>query len=222
MNKFFNSWILFLCIITFPFALAVGMNEDYYFFGLRIPGEEFQYAEIFFSVVSGLVLVLGGLKATRKWMGLNLVRQRDKMSFSTFISDSRMKRLLLYTGIEVFFFMALGLFYSLFVKETQLLGIVLLLLSFEHFLHLSIGLSKRYYRLGITSKAIVQADREVNVVYFKGLKQITKQQQTLFFEYTNDLVLEIPLDAIPELKQMRFIRMLQRKVNPNKVFFSGF
>ena len=76
------------------------------------------------------------------------------------------------------------------------------------------------YRIGLTKKALVAVDRESRVIFFSGLRKVSKHQQTLYFEYSNELVLHMPMNMIPD--EEVFMKELRQVVNPNKVFFEGF
>lgn len=221
MNRFYNLWITIVCILTLPVALSVGLNEDFTILGFTIEGEEFAYGEIVFAASAGLLLILGGLKAVRKWMGLRLIAQKDKFSFITPISDKRKKRVALYSGLEVVFLIFWSIVFYLMANAAWPLVVALLFLALEHTLNVFIGLKLNKYGIGITNKALLRVDREVDVLYFSGLQKISFQQQNIFFEYINDLALFIPLDAIPEDKKTEFDLILKEKINPERVYYSG-
>lgn len=222
MNRFFNIWFVVIVLLNLPVALAVGLNQDFHVLGYRIPGEEFEYKHIYFGVSAGLVFLLGALKASKKWVGLHIVRQLQRFQFSTQISVARLKRVLLYNTIEIIFLSLFGaLFYSL-ATDAQYLGLVFFILALEHFVNTLLGVNGKMYRVGMTKKAIIRVDREVTLIYFNGLQKISQHQSTLYFEYTNDLVLHMPLDVIPEAEKAHFYSVLKSHVDPNKVFYSGF
>lgn len=221
MNKFFNLWILFITIITFPISLAVGLNQDLNLFGFRIPGEEFEYKELFFGIAAGLIFLLGAVKASKKWMGMYIVRQKERFQYSTPISTSRKKRVLLYNGIELLFYALFAYFFFL-TEAAWMVGGVFIIIFSESLANTFLGISKKGYRVGMTKKALLRVDREVTMVYFNGLEKITKHQQTLYFEYVNDLVLHIPLNVIPEAEKDNFYKALRQQVKPEKVYYSGF
>lgn len=221
MNKFFNIWLLFIAIISIPFTLAVGLNEDFHFLGYKIQGEEFIYKKQFFLIIAGLAFLLGALKASKKWMGIKIVKQTQRFKFSTPISKSRIKRVLLYNLIELVFFLLFGLFFSFLSSESLFLGFVFFILFAEHLLNTIQGIKNKRYRVAMTSKALLRVDREISVIYFKGLEKIATKQQTLYFHYNNDLLLHLPLDVIPEERFNEFISTLKSIVDPDKVYFEN-
>lgn len=221
MNKFYNQWIFLVTVLTIPIALAVGLNQDFHLFGIRIPGEEFAYKDLFFGIAAGLIFLLGALKASKKWMGLFIVRQKERFQFSTPISTERKKRVLLYNSIEMLFIAVFASFFFL-TEATWIVAGVFVILFIETLSNTFIGINKKAYRVGMTKKVVLRADREVTLVYFKGLEKITKHQQTLYFEYVNDLVLHMPLDVIPDEHKDNFYKSLRQLASPEKVFYSGF
>lgn len=222
MNKFFNSWIFILGVIAFPFAIAVGWNEDFQFFGFTIPGEEFEYGEYIFISVALLLALLAGFKSYRKWMGIFIIKQTSKFLFTTPISEERKSRVGMYNYLEIIFLLLFSFFYLNFITTVTWLAVVYVLITLEHIINTVVGFHLNNYGLGITNKAIVRADREIDAIYFKGLSRITQQQDQLLFEYSTGLVLEIPLSVIPQDRKADFFKLLQEKAPKEKVFYSGF
>lgn len=220
MNRFANSWLLLTAIVIFPFAFAVGYNIDYSLFGLQVQGVEFEYKELVFGIATGIAFLSGALKATRRWMGLRIVAQKKKFIYSDNISDERKRRVSLYGVLEIVFLLLFGGYYATLSEFSLYVGLVYFIIAAEHIVHLGLGLGRNLYRIGLTKKAIVAVDRESRVLFFSGLRKISKHQQTLHFEYKNDLVMYIPMNMIPN--ETTFLNELRQVVNPDKVFFEGF
>ncbi len=222
MNRFYNIWLFIITLVSFPFALAVGLNEDFEFFGFNIQGEEFAYKQVVFIVGGAALFLLGDLRASKKWMGLNVMRQTKRFKYTSEISEERRRRVLIYNFIEIIFLLLFGLFFFIMTNEAIYLSIAYALLAVENLANSFVGMSKQGYGIGISSKALIRVDREVNVIYFKGLQKITKHQDTLYFDYINDLTLHIPLNCVPQDKETEFYQALKEQVDPNKVYYSGF
>lgn len=222
MNKFFNIWTLIFTVLTIPFVFAVGWNIDFSIFGLNVPGEEFKYANLLFSIAAGIVFAFGVLRASKKWAGLNITRQKNRFLFFSNISNSRLKRVVLYNILEMSFHLVFAFFFIVVMQTALFLGLVFVLLFLENLINTLFGVLKQTYSIGITSKAIIFVDRDVKAIYFKGLMRVAKHQQTIYFEYVNDLVLHIPTNIIPKEKEEEFLKTLQGVVDPNKVFYTGF
>jgi hypothetical protein len=75
------------------------------------------------------------------------------------------------------------------------------------------------YRIGLSSKALIAADRDVNVLYFNGLRTVTIHQQSIYFDYIKGLQLSFPIECIPEDRMEEFMGVLESSVNKDKVFF---
>tara|TARA_B100000508_G_scaffold140085_2_gene140045 strand:+ start:61580 stop:62248 length:669 start_codon:yes stop_codon:yes gene_type:complete len=221
MNKVFNIWILIITISTYPVAIAVGKNLDFSLFGLTIQGEEFEYKELFFSISAGLLFLFGVIRSSKKWLGLRVVKQVERFQFSTPISTKRKQRVRLYNILEIAFYLifAGGLIY--FSEFAIYPALIFVILALDNLINTILGLAKKQYRIGMTKKAIVMADRETKAVYFKGLKKISHHQQTMYFEYVNGLVLHFPDDLIPKDKWDNFVETLKDNVSPEKVYYSN-
>jgi hypothetical protein len=222
MNRVFNIWILIITVLTFPFAIAVGKNLDFSLFGVSIQGEEFIYKELVFSISAGLIFLLGAIRSSRKWLGMRVVQQVKRFKFSTPVSEQRKKRVLLYNSIEIIFYLvfAAGLIY--FSMSALFVALVFIILALDSLINTILGVKGKRYRLGLTKKAVVMADRETKAIYFNGLKKISKHQQTLYFEYVNGLVLHFPTNLLPDEEWSDFASSLKEQVSPEKVYYTGF
>ncbi len=222
MNRVFNIWILIFTVLTFPVAIAVGNNLDFSLFGLKIRGEEFEYTEVVFTVSAGIIFLLSALRSSKKWLGMRVVQQVERFKFNSTINEKRKNRVLLYNIIEIIFFLifAAGLLY--FTTSALYVVLVFVIVAIDSIINTILGTVAKRYRIGITSKAIVMADRETKAIYFKGLKKISKHQQTLYFEYVNGLVLHFPTNLLPDDEWDNFVTTLQSQVSPDKVYYTGF
>ena len=57
-------------------------------------------------------------------------------------------------------------------------------------------------------------------MYFSGLRRVTVQQQSLYFEYIKDLQLSASLDGISAEDRKTFRETIESAVDRNVVFFS--
>jgi hypothetical protein len=220
MNKFVNIWLFLIAIISFPFAVASGANEDFSILGWRIEGQEFEHYELIFGVTAGVVMLFGAFKASRRWMTVGLLKQKNRFLYTAPVSLERIKRISLYGVVEIIF---LGMFATFFIyasPDSLFLGLAYIILASEHLIHLFVGLKGQFFAVGITKKAVVAVDREARVMYFSGLRKIARHQQTLYFEYKNDLVLHMPLNMLSD--ETEFVSELRKVALPEKVFYTGF
>ena len=223
MNKIYNTWIFIISLLTLPFAFAVGLNEVFGIFGLKIHGDQFEYKELVFGIAAGLIFLLGVTRSSRKWSGVKIVNQVDRFQFNTVISKERTQRVLLNNSIEILGFFLIGMVFIIFSKDAVFITLIFLIFIIDSIINTLRGVLGNKYRVGMTNKAIVSVDREVVAIYFKGLKRISITKDQLFFEYNNnDLVLDFQLNTIPLEKQEEFMRYLRMNVDETKVYFSGF
>ena len=75
--------------------------------------------------------------------------------------------------------------------------------------------------MALSSKALIVADREVVLLYFKGLRKVTIHQQTVYFDYIKDLQLSFPTNCIEPKDQEAFFELLKAQFNPDKVYFKA-
>jgi hypothetical protein len=220
MNRLANIWFLLIGIGSFPFAVALGSNEDFSILGWRIEGEEFEHGDLVFAIITGFALLMAFFKASRRWSAIRILKQKDKFQYVAPIRSERKKRLVLYTSIEVVFALILGSFFVYAAHESFYLGLVYFVIATEHVVHLLVGLKANLFAVGITKKAVIAADREARVMYLSGLLKISKHQQSLYFEYKKELVMHMPLNMIED--EEKFIAALKKVAPPNKIFYSGF
>ena len=220
MNKTINIWILLLLLLLLPFGLAVGFNIDYTLFGWDIQGEELAGKQYIFNLGSGLILVLGVFKTVNRWLGMSMLYQKNKFRYSNAIASARIKRVLLYGIIEIVFLSIFSAFFFVLTTDTWVISAALLIILLEHLLHMILGYWIGLFRYGITKKAFVAVDRASSVIYFNGLRRISKHQDTIYFDYSNNLVLHIPTNLFED--EGEFLLNLKSVINTDKVFIEGF
>ena len=74
--------------------------------------------------------------------------------------------------------------------------------------------------MGITSKAVVAADRDVSVLYFSGLRKVSIHQQSIYFDYIKGLQLSFPIDCMEKDQHDVFFNVLEEQVDTEKVFIT--
>ena len=79
--------------------------------------------------------------------------------------------------------------------------------------------NKDRFRVGISSKAIIVGDREVVVIYFEGLRKVSVDQQTIYFDYIKDLQLSFPTNCILDENKAEALEVLQNSLDKDKVMF---
>ena len=200
------------------FTIIVGFDFPLTFLGTT--GAQLPYRfEIFLSF--GLILFIINLRRTiRRWMGMRLVNQVQKFKWNSTMSPDRVKRVNVYTYLEalVMLFFGFGLYQV--SPEAWLPFVALAFGAVDNVVFAIYGTSQHKFRTGLTSKALILADRDVIVIYFNGLRKVSAQQQSIYFDFVKDLQLSFPIDCIRKEEQETFFQALKATVDPEKVFFS--
>ena len=151
-------------------------------------------------------------------MGMKIVTNTKRFLYNQAISQARKKRVIVYNCIEtaVLIFLALGI-YVLTVKAI-VPALVLGVFALDSLVFLMVG-NKDRFRVGISSKAIIVADREVIVIYFEGLRKVSVDQQTIYFDYIKDLQLSFPTNCILDENKAEALEVLQNSLDKDKVMF---
>lgn len=200
------------------FSLFVGFDLPIEL--IKMSGANAPYkTEIFYGFALVLLLILMN-RSIKRWIGIKMVNQTNRFQWNVPLNDDRNKQVILYLILEasVHFFVA----FSLYKITPQTLPIVLVLALFgiDHLILGILGKYKHLFRIGITSKAILLADREVKAIYFAGLKEVDMQQKSLFFDYKEGLQLSIPSDAIPMNDITDFKNKFESNIKRDQIYFS--
>ncbi|HLW40701.1 MAG TPA: hypothetical protein VKX31_09925 [Brumimicrobium sp.] len=222
MNKIYNSWVFIASILALLYAFFASMYDTFGIFVKIAPFIERLHKEYVFGFTALFIFLLNARRSYKKWTGMAVVNKTNRFLFNTPISKDRKKTVILYNTLEIFTFLILGIGFVLLSLDATIITLVFFLVITDMGINFFLGINSKKYRIGMTKKAIVTADREVLPIYFKGLKRITKQGIRLYFEYVNDLVLDINIESIPPEKQEEFINLLRETVDEKKVYFSGF
>lgn len=223
MNKIYNSWTIIFSMAALFFGYLISLNEK---FGIypRLEGiaQDLHFMDYFYGGAAVLILLLNLRRSVKKWSGMKLVNQTEKFQFTTGISESRRKTVILNNFLEITAFFILSFAFVVVSVKGTIVTLVFYLIIIDMLVNTIRGLKGKKYRIGMTKKAIVAVDREVLPIYFKGLKHVTKQGTNIYFEYVNDLVLYLNLDNIPAENQEEFVAKLREFAGEDTVYFSGF
>ena len=214
MNRSINILLVFFSFPAFAFIIFVAF--DIHFFNIPISELPFRF-HIFIGIAT-LLLLLIVRRSVSRWVGVTMTRKPERFLWSTPVSSERKKQVrlfLLLEGMIALFCMLTVLFLT---TEAWPVAVVYGVMVADQFVFLAIAQS--WFRVGITHKAVVVADREVRLLYFSGLRRVETHQQTLYFEYIEDLQLFFPVNCIPEGKYGEFRAVLEERVNRDRVFFS--
>jgi hypothetical protein len=217
MNSFVNIIILILALPAFILAIFVGNDLQFEF--LKMDARELPYLEeIFlgFAISFGLISLR---RSFRRWMGIYIVSQQKRFILNQPINAKRSQRVVIYNLLEASVYGFLG--YA-FLQNTSMAfapAYVMYFFSMESILFLFLGIGMRKFRYGISNKAVIVADREVRVLYFKGLRQISISQLSVNFDYIGGLHLNFPLDCVEQEGREEFFNSLRKQVDEDRVLF---
>jgi hypothetical protein len=216
MNSFINILLLLVSLVTLFFSIFVRFDLPLEMF--RTTAAQLPYRfEIFLGL--GIMLLLISVRRTiRRWMGIRMVNQTEKFKWSGKISGSRRQRVIVYTIIESVIVCLIGMSFIILTKEAWFSAVVMVFFGFEGLIYLLIN-AKNKFRVGLSSKAILAVDREVILLYMEGLRKVSVSQQTIYFDYIQELQLSFPIDCIEESRRSEFFENLKQSVNQEKVLF---
>jgi hypothetical protein len=187
---------------------------------LKTTTAQLPYLDYGFLGLGLILLAISIRRSIRRWMGVRMTNQKGKYKWNSKVSASRKIRVVVYTILESAVMVSLGLAYYYLTSFAWFPSIVMLFFSFEGLLFL-IVCHKNLFRIGITSKAILVADREVILIYLSGLRQVSISQQTVYFDYLENLQLTFPTDCVEENEREQFFTTLKEQVNREKVLFKN-
>ena len=211
---------MLLGLLLFPtMALTIFVGFDLPIEMFKISGNNLPYKDYIFLGLGMLIVIVIIRRSIRRWMGMRIVSKVKKFKWNAEVSKGRKSRVRVYLLLEALVMTFIGI--ALYeVSETALpAGIAFLIGAFDSIVFAIAGRNGRY-RVGISSKAVIVADREVILLYFTGLRKISVHQQTTYFDYIKGLQLSFPTDCIQDEDREEFLKVLEAQIDPNRVFFS--
>lgn len=215
MNSFINLLLLVLSFPTLLFSVFVGFDLPIDF--LNTTGKRLAYSNEVYLALGLLLLIIGLRRSVRRWMGVSMVKQVGKFVWNAAISKERRTRVFVYNSIEGVVFLSLAFAHWFLTPAALFVLIVYLILALDSFLFIVVNPSN--FRVGLSSKAILVADREVLLIYLNGLRKVSVSQQTIYFDYTENLQLSFPLDCIDDQQKASFFTALEGQIDRNRVLF---
>ncbi len=216
MNSFINLLLLVVTLPTMLMSIFVGFDLPVEFLG--VSGARIPYRFYVFLGLGMVLLIIGLWRVVRRWMGIRMTKQIKKFKWNQAISNSRKQRVITYTLLESLVFLSLAYGYYYLTTDAWFPALAMLFLSIESLLFLLLN-AKSNFRIGLTSKAILASDREIILIYLKGLRQVSISQQTVYFDYIENLQLSFPTDCIPEENRTEFFELLKGQLDNNRVLF---
>jgi len=218
MNRFINTFLLFILIPTMLLTIYVGFDLPVSF--LRTTGAYIPYRFEIFLGLGLLILLLNVRRSVRRWMGLLMVIKVNKFKWNMPVNKDRRNRILTYQALEGFILLFLaGACYN--VSEEAWMPAIGFLFGFiDNIIFSIVGIAKKGFRVGLTKKALVVADREVVVLYFSGLRKVSLHQQSVYFDYIKGLQLHFPIDCIEQKDRPEFFNLLEDQLDQDRVLVS--
>lgn len=201
-------------------SIFVGFDNPVPF--LETTGENLAYKKEIFLVLGTFLLLINLRRSIRRWVGVKLVNQLSKYKWNTVVSKDRIKRIYSYNFLEALVMLSLGYGVFSLTPYAWMPFVGLAFGALDGIFFAIYGAKKDRFRVGLTSKALLAADRDVVIIYFLGLRKISLQQQTLFFDFKEEgMQFRFPIDLIPEEKRNDFFVELRDCVDEKKVYFSN-
>ena len=215
MNSFINLLLLVISLPTLLLSVFVGFDLPIDF--IHTTGKRLPFRTEIYLVLGLLLLIIGLRRSIRRWMGVNMVKQQTKFIWNQPISTERKKRVFVYNSLETLVFLSLMLAHLFLSQVAFFVVTAYLILALDAILFLLIN--GKEFRVGLSSKAILVADREIVLIYLNGLRKVSVSQQTIYFDYIEELQLSFPLDCIEPAQKTEFFEALERQIDRDRVLF---
>ena len=219
MNKFYNALLFLIFIPTMIISIVVGFDTPVTL--LRTSGANIPYNREALIALGLFILYIGIRRSTRRWVAMRLVNKTEKYKFNTVVTADRVKRVYVYNFLEAFIFICAGIGLYALTERAWMPALAFLLSAIDEIVHVIYGATQKKFRVGLTTKALLAGDRDVAIIYFKGLRKVSVQQQTIFFDFKEELQLRFPIDLIPEEKREEFFTELKACTDETKVYFQN-
>ena len=197
-------------------AIIIGFDLPVEFLGTT--GAQLAYKAEVFIALGLLFMFIVVRRSIRRWMGMKLVLETKKFKWNQPVSAERRTRIIVYNFIELFVNGAVGLALLKLTTFAWLPAISLFFVALDNLVFSLVGSYLNGFRVGLTSKAVISADREVTLMYYDGLRRVSIHQGSLFFDYIKGLQLHFPLDCIETGERDEFFNALENQLDREKVF----
>lgn len=216
MNKFFNAALLFFLFPTMALTIIVGFDLPFDF--LKTTGKYLPYRGEAFIALGSIMLFFVVRRSIKRWMALHVVNQTERFHWSGNVSMERMKRVIVYSILEISVYCAVAFGLIQVSKEAFFPAMSLVIAAIDGLVFLMVGGFGKKFKVGLSSKAVIVGEREVVLLYFSGLRKVEIFQQTIFFDYIKGLQLSFPVNCIEEKDKDEFFSALNQVIDKEKVF----
>ena len=208
-------------LISFPtLVIAIFVGYDLPIEFLKTSGASLPFKFQIFLSLGIIYYIIIVRRSVRRWMGVAMVSKTEKFKWNVSMGEGRRKQVFLYQWLEALIMCSGGISLYYVCPDAIAPASALWVGSLDNLIFMILGQTKKLYRIGLTSKAVVVADREVKVLYLSGLRNVTIHQQTVVFDYIKDLQMTFSLTCIPKEDQVDFKNTLESLVDRDRVFFS--
>lgn len=215
MNSFINLLLLLVSVPTLLVSVFIGFDLPVEF--LKSTAAELPYIKELYFTLGLLILIIGLRRTVRRWMGVSMVKKQDKFVWNQQISIERNKRVVVYNSLEALVFLSFSVAHLFLTTMSIFVVLIYFILLIDSIIFIFIN--QKNFRVGLSSKAILVADREIILIYLNGLRKVSISQQTIYFDYIEDLQLTFPLDCIKEDQKTSFFEALESQIDRNHVLF---
>lgn len=204
-----------MLIPTMFISIYVGLDLPIGF--LHVSGHNLPYKEAILLGFGLAIFVVIMRRSIRRWMGIRIVSKVKKFKWNAQVSQARKSRVRMYLTMEsvVMISMATGLY--LITEFAMAPAMAFFIGAFDNIIF---SLIPNQYRIGISSKALIIADREVILIYFTGLRKVSAHQQSTYFDYIKGLQLAFPTNCVDDKDKGKFFEVLEEQLDTDRVFFS--
>ena len=217
MNRSINILLAVILMPTMLLTIFVGFDLPIDI--MKTTGAQLQYRDIIFLSVAMLLGLLIIRRSVRRWMGMRIVNKLKRFKWNKPVSKERKMRVQMYLFLEALIMGSVAFALYQVTNEALAPAIAFLIGVIDTILFAVIGSGEKY-RVGLSSKALIVADREVTLLYFTGLRKISLHQQTVYFDYVKGLQLSFPMNCVQEENREEFFENLEDQIDPERVFFS--
>lgn len=187
---------------------------------LRVSGSALPYREEILLGLGLIIFIINLRRTIRRWMGMHIVNQLKKFKWNAEVTKERKQRVIVYNFLEALVLGSVGFGLFTVSPEAWFPALALVFCTVDNLIFTIVGIAGKKYRAGVTSKAVILADRDVQLIYFSGLRKVSIHQQSIYFDYIKGLQMDIPLDSIPKDELPAFFEAIESNIDRDKVFFS--
>lgn len=197
-------------------TLCIFIGGDLPIDPLKTTGGQLPYQQAIFWISGGLVFTILIRRSLKRWTGMQILSKKEKYVWNQEVSVDRKRRVVLYNLLESSALLAICFGLYRMCPQGWPIALAYGIGVMDIWIFTAFSWFTKTWRIGITKKALVLADREIKALYFLGLRKIYIHQETLHFDYKDDLQLHLPFGAVENKKE--FIQTLWANLNQDKVY----